>query len=425
MRFLVARPLEEALREHPDVQHVFTRASEGRAVLHVRFRPESPDPAMPSGVARVREVVEPMGELLPEGVLLPLVQPSEPTSHPAFLLPDPQQVDAITDALERQPEIVQVRVWGRPTGTILTLDPERLATTGLSVEAVSSALAAADPLRLEPWSAEALGALRVRADVSVDMLGTLSDAEPDPFVTDARGRPAVLIEVVGASSAKDAGTHELVALEHRVDVTGTEVPAADGQTATVRTADRVSVYFESAASQERAIAAWTTIPGLRVRPVRSHAQQLLVVAPEGVPPALPSELPVVPLLSAGAPELQIRIDRDRARRLGLSEVAVAQAIRSSRDGVPIRPGLTVRVEVSESLTDLAIPLPTGGTIPLSAVVEHVITSGSVDQMHWDGLRVVPYAVVSKDPLEKAAVARSFAAAGLTSPFWLGSLPDLE
>ncbi len=442
VRFGVSRPLEEAIREQPDVTHVITTSEEGRATLRVQFEPEVPEHHTMPHTIRVRRVVEPMREMLPAYAELPLIQPDRPTRVTGFLLADPSRAAVVETALERMSGVQDIRIHGRRDGVEVQLDSERLAQLGLSIEAVEQGISPVQEgipdsaillKRLTAPSPDELGQIVLGEGLTLSDVATIRVPPPERGVTTGTGDPAVWVEVIGRPPLDEERPAGLVPVDNRVDLFGRGLDAAldplpNGVSLVARSPVEATVYFTDEAAMDAAVTLWSGVPGVLVHPTRAHRQHLFVVAPDGEPPAFlaSSSLPVVPLHPPPEPELQVQIDREKAAAIGVSTAQVAARLRLAMAGREVIPGvqLTLGAGTSGGSTDPAmlqqvrIQTVEGASIPIGEVATLQLSGGSVPLTHWNGLRVVPYVVTAREPLEEADVTAAFEAAGEKAPFWL-------
>ncbi len=147
---LVARPLEERLREVPNVQHVDATIRPGGTFLYVQLRDATPEADMPATWQRLRAKVADVAGTLPEGTIGPLVNDefgrvavrSIALTAPGYT--DGQRQDAaraLRDALLQVEGVERVSLHGvREEEVLVELSPARLAEHGLDAGAVAAAL---------------------------------------------------------------------------------------------------------------------------------------------------------------------------------------------------------------------------------------------------------------------------------------------
>jgi multidrug efflux pump subunit AcrB len=422
----VGRPLEEAIRERPDVAHVVATSNEGHAMLQATFVPEYPEDWTETPVERIRSIVDPMGEMLPRGVLQPVV--GESVDRTPWLLPSPARADEVKGLLARV-GVSDVRVDGLSDGIEIQVDPTRLAAFGLPVETVARRLRVVEPdgllLSSEPPSLEALRAIGLVEGVQVRDVATLERAEPAVRVHTGSDEPAAMFWVsrpIPDETAREAG---LVRLQFGVGLRGPGVDAAvnatAGRTAVARSEQRTTVYFTDAATRDAALSTWAVQPGVVALPERAHDQVLYVVSKDGQPVRVDG-LPVVPLDPQPEPELQMTIDRDRVRALRISTEEVAAQLKAAVEGKALSPSVRMRVGDADDPVQLAsspLRLRDGTAVPMGQVVTLTQAVGPGPLHHWNGLRVVPYVVTASESLEAAEVQAVFDANGVKAPFWLG------
>ena len=146
----VARPLEEAIREVPNVKSIRSTSSRGVADISVSFGWST---AMNSAQLQVESAVNRAIADLPPGTRFS-VRRMDPTIFPVFgltLTSDKRDLVALHDLavfglrplFASLPDVAQVEILGGQTAEYhVQIDPVRLASAGLSAQDVSQALAA-------------------------------------------------------------------------------------------------------------------------------------------------------------------------------------------------------------------------------------------------------------------------------------------
>lgn len=225
---LVARPIEERLREVAEVKTIETVVRPGAAFIIITLRDGVPGNQMPEIWQRVRVKLEDARTALPEGTS-PLVINDEfarvsvrslalsGRGYSAGQLQDWARI--VRERLQTVEGVERISLHGvRQESVFVDLDPRRLAAAGLSYEAVAGQLARRNlvapageidtgrrVLALEPTGdlpdAKALAgmpiALRDGAALPLKALGVIAQEPADPPVTAAvvNGQPAVVLGI--------------------------------------------------------------------------------------------------------------------------------------------------------------------------------------------------------------------------------------
>ncbi|MCA6236912.1 MAG: efflux RND transporter permease subunit, partial [Phenylobacterium sp.] len=225
---LVARPIEERLREVAEVKTIETVVRPGAAFIIITLRDGVPGHRMPEIWQRVRVKLEDARTALPEGTS-PLVINDEfarvsvrslalsGRGYSAGQLQDWARI--VRERLQTVEGVERISLHGvRQESVFVDLDPRRLAAAGLSYEAVAGQLARRNlvapageidtgrrVLALEPTGdlpdakalAGALIALSDGAVLPLSALGVIAQEPADPPVTAAvvNGQPAVVLGV--------------------------------------------------------------------------------------------------------------------------------------------------------------------------------------------------------------------------------------
>jgi multidrug efflux pump subunit AcrB len=228
MEALVARPIEERLREIDRVEHLDTVIRPGSAYLYISLEENTPADELPATWQRVRAKVQDAAAVLPPGTVGPFVDDEfgRVAVRSVALQGEGYSAGQMQDAARRLRDRLQgvsgaerVSLHGvRDERIYIELSPARLAEQGLDVATVGRALqarnlvapageliAGGQVLALDPLAdlsdATALAATPIpRADrslVPLGALGTVVQAPADPPATTAfhNGNPAIVLAV--------------------------------------------------------------------------------------------------------------------------------------------------------------------------------------------------------------------------------------
>jgi multidrug efflux pump subunit AcrB len=149
---LVARPIEQRMREIPDVDHVYTMSGDGYAVVTVRF---GVGEDQERSVTKVHAKLAAAMDAAPAGALPPLVKPHSIDDVPVLALTlhgrdhDSNALRQLAVHLEDEirtvPDVAETFVvGGAPRQFQVTLDPTRLAASGVTPGEVAVALEGAN-----------------------------------------------------------------------------------------------------------------------------------------------------------------------------------------------------------------------------------------------------------------------------------------
>ncbi|MHB1265741.1 MAG: efflux RND transporter permease subunit [Gemmatimonadaceae bacterium] len=149
---LLARPLEQKMLELPGVDHVYTMAGDGFAMVTVRFKVGEDQER---SVTRVHAKLQSAMDQVPAGAMPPLVKPHSIDDVPVLALTlHGAQYDATTlhamalqlvDDIRTVPEVADATViGGMPRQMRVVLDPARLASSGVTPGEVAMALKGAN-----------------------------------------------------------------------------------------------------------------------------------------------------------------------------------------------------------------------------------------------------------------------------------------
>jgi multidrug efflux pump subunit AcrB len=148
----LARPIEQRMLEIPGVDHVYTLAGDGYAVVTVRFRVGEDQE---ESVTKVHAKLAAAMDAPPAGAFAPVVMPHSIDDVPVLALtlhsPDydasllRQMALALSDEIRTVPEVAQTLVvGGEPRQLLVSLDAARLASSGVTPGEVAAALKGAN-----------------------------------------------------------------------------------------------------------------------------------------------------------------------------------------------------------------------------------------------------------------------------------------
>ncbi|HEY0970120.1 MAG TPA: efflux RND transporter permease subunit, partial [Gemmatimonadales bacterium] len=196
---LLGRPIERRMWEIPGVEHVYTSAGDGFALVTVRFRVGEDQEV---SVTRVHAKLAAAMDQAPSGALPPIVKPHSIDDVPVLTLTlssseyDSNQLRQIATHLEDEirtvPDVSETFVvGGEPKQILVTLDPARLAASGVTPGEVAMALRGANA-RLQA------GELSTANSVHRIEVGAVleSAAEVGSVVVGARGGQPVYVRNV-------------------------------------------------------------------------------------------------------------------------------------------------------------------------------------------------------------------------------------
>ncbi|HVX41758.1 MAG TPA: efflux RND transporter permease subunit [Gemmatimonadaceae bacterium] len=149
---LVARPIEQRMQETPGVDHVYTMSASDYTLVTVRFKVGEDQER---SVTKVRAKLASAMDAAPPGALPPIVKPHSIDDVPVLALTlhgggyDANMLRQIavqlTDEIRTVPEVADSYViGGEPKQLRVTLDPVRLASSGVTPGEVAAALTAAN-----------------------------------------------------------------------------------------------------------------------------------------------------------------------------------------------------------------------------------------------------------------------------------------
>ena len=225
---LVTTKIETELRTIPEIAEVSSTSATGISVISVELVETVPREAIEQLWAQVRDAVDTAQRAFPTGVLEPAFNSDGAGGYAAIFaltLPDgssltraARDAEALADALRRVPGTSLVDLHGLPEEEVLvTLNPDRIAALGLTADAVSDAIRAADAkvqagrlrgdatdlvlgITGEITSLDRLRTVVLREDAAgrVTLLGDVAEITRGPRLPLAevalyQGRPAILV----------------------------------------------------------------------------------------------------------------------------------------------------------------------------------------------------------------------------------------
>ena len=274
MQDLVADPLEKRVSEIQDFKRVETSSRPGRSDLMVEFRDDSPSTAVSELFYQVRKRMLDAQASLPAGVIGPFVNDDfsdvffalYALSAPGLPLRDlVREAEQVRDQLARVEGVRKVAILGeRPERLFVEIDQSRLATLGLTPEAIVDALDAqnrllpsglvetAGPrvyLRLPSGldDLESIRAVPLRAGERLLRLGDIAEVrrgyeDPPELLIRANGEDALVLGVVmtAGENGLDLGAR-LAELRERLSA---ELPLGLELTQLTNQADAISHAVE-------------------------------------------------------------------------------------------------------------------------------------------------------------------------------------
>jgi multidrug efflux pump subunit AcrB len=200
----IARPIEQRMLEIPGVDHVYTVAGDGYAVVTVRFKVGEDQER---SVTRVHAKLAGAMDQAPPGAVPPIVKPHSIDDVPVLALTlHSSEYDAnllrqialgLSDEIRTVPEVAQTFiVGGEPKQFLVTLDAARLAASGVTAGEVAAALTSANA-RLQAGQFAESGKV-YRVDVGAPLSNT---AEVASVVVAVRGGAPVYLRNVADVSA--------------------------------------------------------------------------------------------------------------------------------------------------------------------------------------------------------------------------------
>ncbi|MCU0635227.1 MAG: efflux RND transporter permease subunit, partial [Gemmatimonadaceae bacterium] len=239
----LARPIERRMLELPGVEHVYTMSRDGAAMVTVRFRVgEDAERSLTRVQSRMADVVAE----LPPGAMAPVVRAYSIDDVPVFTLTlHAETLDAnalralavpLADEIRTVPDVATTFViGGAPRQVSVTLDPARVAASGVTPGAVSMALARTNA-RLQAgelvtadavWRVDVGASLRSAADVErvvvADRGGAPVLVRDVATVTDDHGEPSRYVSHQSGSASAAAVT---IAVAKRAGANATAVTHA-------------------------------------------------------------------------------------------------------------------------------------------------------------------------------------------------------
>jgi multidrug efflux pump subunit AcrB len=199
---LLGRPIEQRMLEIPGVDHVYTMSGDGYAMVTVRFRVGEDQER---SVTKVQAKLAAATDGAPAGALPPLIKAHSIDDVPVLSLTlhaDAYDANALRqiavhleDEIRTVPDVAATTViGGEPRQIRVTLDPGRLAASGVSPGEVAAALRGANA-RLQAGEVATANAL-YRVDVGAPLS---TAAEVGSVVVAARGAPVYLRDVATVS----------------------------------------------------------------------------------------------------------------------------------------------------------------------------------------------------------------------------------
>lgn len=153
---LISQPLEDEMRTLADMDEIKSTSATGISIISLQLD-EATDPAIIEEIwSKARDGVADVARTFPEGVQPPefdsegiaavgaifAVKPSGAAANPAVLA---RTAEELAERLRNVPGTKSVESWGTPTEEVrVTLDPAATAALGLTPDAVSAAVRAAD-----------------------------------------------------------------------------------------------------------------------------------------------------------------------------------------------------------------------------------------------------------------------------------------
>lgn len=179
---LVTEPIESELRAIPLIDTIESTSSAGVSVVTVELSQFLAEDTLEQVWSEIRDAVDAAALTFPAGVRAPdfdndrtgaftaivAIVPRDGRDVPAAILA--RTAEELQARLRRVPETNLVRLYGEPLEeVVVTLDPARLATRGVTADEVSRAIAAAD-------AKVSAGQLRGdRADLLIEVAGAIED----------------------------------------------------------------------------------------------------------------------------------------------------------------------------------------------------------------------------------------------------------
>ncbi len=241
---MVARPAEQVLSQIQGIEHTYSVARPGLAVLTVQFKVGVP---RTDALVRVYDVLNANQDWLPRdlGTLTPIVRPKGIDDVPVFAVTlwagdarpaqDLERVAATVEAeLKRVPGSREVQTIGGPGRVVqVTLEPSRLRERGVDVMRLKQTLAAAN-LGMPAGAVAQSGSGQMLAVETGEFLHS-ADAVGDLVVGVSNGRPVYLREVARV----EAGAAQP---QRYVWFTPGSAPGADGTVGTSGSPQSGQVY---------------------------------------------------------------------------------------------------------------------------------------------------------------------------------------
>ena len=154
---LVTKPLEDAIREVPEIKEIQSTSSNGVSVITLEADYRLPQAEIDRVWSELRDIISAEAATFPQGVLPPVfdddlitafVKIVSLTSRDGHDIPPSvlrREAELFADAARRVPLTKRVMLYGLPDEEVLVeLDETKMALLGISVDTVTQALAAAD-----------------------------------------------------------------------------------------------------------------------------------------------------------------------------------------------------------------------------------------------------------------------------------------
>ncbi|MEM9048662.1 MAG: efflux RND transporter permease subunit [Pseudomonadota bacterium] len=153
---LVTAEIEEVLREIPEVDTLESTSSTGISIVQIELSDRVPDAAIETVWSEIRDALDDARAAFPQGVLAPEFESDGAGAFAAIVALTPahdsvpltmvaRYADALSARLRGVSGTKLVDTFGSPDEEVLVrLDPQRAAALGITADAVSAAIAAAD-----------------------------------------------------------------------------------------------------------------------------------------------------------------------------------------------------------------------------------------------------------------------------------------
>ncbi len=264
---LVVRPLEHLMWSIPGVEHVYSSAFEGNALVTARFRVGEDQER---SVVKVKAKLDAAADQLPPGASPPLVKPYSIDDVPILAMAlwgsstDPNTLRQLATRLDETirpiPDVAETYIIGGEARQIqVTLDPVRLAANGLSPGAVAGALASANvelpagefsngnavyvvragaPLATAQDVEQVIVGMQAGRPITLKDVASVTDGygEPDLYVSYAEaGRPPASAVTIAVAKRRGANAVDVAdAVLRRVDDVRSQLLPPDVHVAVTR-----------------------------------------------------------------------------------------------------------------------------------------------------------------------------------------------